>query len=255
MSFRYAEPMPVNDASECFFYHSVDLPFSGPIKGHWDLRGVEADYTGRVNFAGKRVLDIGAASGFISFWMERQGAEVVSFDLADGAEWDVVPHYLVRDQLKGIRAAQGATLAKLKRAYWLAHREYGSNAKAAYGNVYAIPKEIGPFDVVFVGMVVGHMQDVFETLYQAAAVCDHTMVVTSIFEKHEGPFARFAPQPADASNLRIKHWWGLNIEVVSQMLGVLGFQVAEVTSCRPAVVSPGFEQTSPECHAIVARRV
>lgn len=55
------------------------------------LRGHEADYLGHVNLAGKRVLEIGPASGHLTFWMEAQGAEVVGFDLGPNDDGPVVP--------------------------------------------------------------------------------------------------------------------------------------------------------------------
>jgi predicted nicotinamide N-methyase len=35
-------------------------------------------YLGNFDFVGKRVLDVGAASGFLTFEMEKRGAEVVA---------------------------------------------------------------------------------------------------------------------------------------------------------------------------------
>jgi predicted nicotinamide N-methyase len=41
---------------------------------------------------GKRVLEIGTASGFLCFTMERMGAEMVAYDLSGGQDWDIVPY-------------------------------------------------------------------------------------------------------------------------------------------------------------------
>ena len=81
----------VTDITQCYFYHTVDLPEIGTVKGNWDLRAGLREYLGNFDFRGKRVLDIGAASGILSFWMEKQGAEVVSFDLDKHGDWDLVP--------------------------------------------------------------------------------------------------------------------------------------------------------------------
>jgi hypothetical protein len=40
--------------------------------------------------AGKRVLEIGPASGYLTFYMESQGAEVVSVELPPVHVWNVV---------------------------------------------------------------------------------------------------------------------------------------------------------------------
>ncbi|HEV2177439.1 MAG TPA: hypothetical protein VGW33_09595 [Terriglobia bacterium] len=42
----YAQPRLVTDVSECYFYHTMDIPGYGCVKGEWDLRGREKDYLG-----------------------------------------------------------------------------------------------------------------------------------------------------------------------------------------------------------------
>jgi len=253
MSLAYAEPVEATRPEECFFYHSMELPSFGEIKGNWDLREVAHAYLGNLDFSAKRVLDVGTASGFLTFEMEKRGAEVVSFDLDDGANWDIVPHYAIRGELPKIRAAQGATLVRMKKAYWLSHKDLGSSARAYYGNIYEIPKALGGFDVVYYGMVVGHLRDVFQALYSGARLCTETMVVTSIFTDTENPVVRFRPSPTDFSNFAIKSWWGLNIGTMRSMLGVLGFEIVDIVKSRPLCLNPAFKGRH-DCTAIVARR-
>ena len=74
-SSPYAEPRTVTSLDDCYFYHTVEIPGHSVVTGEWDLRpGLDA-YLGHFDFAGKRVLDVGAASGILSFHVERQGAE------------------------------------------------------------------------------------------------------------------------------------------------------------------------------------
>src|ERR1041384_3022401 len=81
----------VTDISDCYFYHVMNLPGYGEVGGEWDLRGGEEFYLGRVSFEGKRVLELGTASGHLCRYMERQGAEVIGFDLSIDRFWDFVP--------------------------------------------------------------------------------------------------------------------------------------------------------------------
>ncbi|MGH9967680.1 MAG: class I SAM-dependent methyltransferase, partial [Pyrinomonadaceae bacterium] len=74
----FAEPRLVTSTDDCLFYHTLDVPGYGTIPGFWDIRGNESEYLGGVDFTGTRVLEIGPASGQLSFFMERAGAEVVS---------------------------------------------------------------------------------------------------------------------------------------------------------------------------------
>jgi hypothetical protein len=57
---------------------------------HWDLRGGVDHYLGKVAFAGERVLEIGPASGFLTFEMEKRGAAVVSVEVTAEHGWDFV---------------------------------------------------------------------------------------------------------------------------------------------------------------------
>src|SRR5438445_4191084 len=75
----YASPRIVTDLSDCYFYHTMDVPGYGQIVGEWDLReGIRA-YLGDVDFRGRRVLEMGTANGFVCFHMEREGADVVAY--------------------------------------------------------------------------------------------------------------------------------------------------------------------------------
>src|SRR6201998_1346257 len=87
----YATPRTITNIDECFFYHTMDIPGYGHVEGQWDLREGIREYLGAVDLKGKRVLEIGTASGFVCFYMESQGAEVVAYDLSEEHIWDLVP--------------------------------------------------------------------------------------------------------------------------------------------------------------------
>jgi 2-polyprenyl-3-methyl-5-hydroxy-6-metoxy-1,4-benzoquinol methylase len=71
----------------------MDLPSLGTVNhfGSWDLRGRFDEYTGFVPIAGKTLVDVGSASGFLSFEAEKRGAVVTSFDVASGDIVNVDP--------------------------------------------------------------------------------------------------------------------------------------------------------------------
>ena len=80
-------------AEDCYFYHTCEIPGFGLVTGEWDLRGHESEYLGGVSFNGKSVLEVGPASGYISFWMEDNGANVTAYDLDINRKWDFVPFH------------------------------------------------------------------------------------------------------------------------------------------------------------------
>lgn len=253
----FAEPRHVQSPEECDFYHTVELPEHGVVEGAWDLRGGEDEYLGGVHMRGKRVLELGTASGYMCFHMERAGAEVVAYDLSPEHSYDVVPY---------ARAGYGQDLAgrvrthieRTNNAFWLGHRLLGSNARLAQGTVYDISPELGVFDVVTLGAILLHVRDPFRALDQALARAGDTVVVT---DRTQGPLLRlplrlsshlgrtmlFRPE---ATTCRPEAtWWRLNPHVIASMLAVLGFEDARTTYHRQL-----YEKKKTPLFTVVARR-
>jgi hypothetical protein len=253
VAFAYALPQQPTDLASCYFYHSMDLPGHGHMTGGWDLRACPAEYLGNFDFAGKRSLDVGAASGFLSFEMEKRGAEVVSYDLDAGSDWDIVPHFKLRKELPTMRDDMDARLVMLKNAYWLSHHALGSKAKVYYGDIYDLPKQLGEFDVVFYGMILTHLRDPFQALYSGARLSRDACIVTGIFSKTEKAQSTFRPNADDTSTLGVKGWWHLSIGTIRKMLGILGFEIEGIVEFSAPCIAPGFEGVRP-IQAIVGRR-
>ena len=76
---------------ECRFYHTLEHPTFGRVEGTWDLTGRFDDYVGRISVTGKRVLDIGTASGFLTWESEARGATVTSFDVETAEHLFMLP--------------------------------------------------------------------------------------------------------------------------------------------------------------------
>jgi hypothetical protein len=54
----FADPLKVEDVGDCYFYHTMEIPGYGLLRGDWDLRRGVDDYLGNVEFTGKRVLEL-----------------------------------------------------------------------------------------------------------------------------------------------------------------------------------------------------
>ncbi len=51
---QYCEkPKTVPDINDCIFYHTIELPDFGLIKGQWDLRKGIDSYVGNINVKNK----------------------------------------------------------------------------------------------------------------------------------------------------------------------------------------------------------
>jgi SAM-dependent methyltransferase len=237
----YATPRTVNDLDECFFYHTTELPGVGLIPGLWDLRGRVNEYLGHVALSGQRVLELGSASGFLTFEMERQGAEVVGYDLSEEQEWDSVPYAALEMSKEVDRRKEH--IRKLNNSFWLSHSLMDSKARMIYGSVYSVPPEAGPFDVAVFGSILLHLRDPFLALQQSLRLTRRTAVITDMRSRWSLPIAgrlrRLLPRPIrrpaasfvpdPERNWPTDTWWRLNPEVITTFLGVLGFEQARVT--------------------------
>ena len=252
----YAEPQHVESLSDCSFYHTMDIPGHGTIRADWDLRPGVRDYLGNVDLRGKRVLEFGPASGFLTFHMEQQGAEVVAFDINSSMTelLNVVPYARVERQehYRKIRRL----LTRLNNSFWFAHRVHGSEARVVYGNIYDVPEEIGPVDVATFGCVLLHLRDPFLALAGKLPLVRDTVIITEGFNPEEVPrmdYPRQAPamlfQPEFHRTYPPVTWWHFSPEVLRRFLGVLGFEQTRVNFHRQL-----YRGNRDQLFTLVARR-
>jgi hypothetical protein len=247
---EFAAPRSVQSIEECWFYHVMDLPGLGQVGGQWDLRATADAYFGGYSFSGKRVLDMGAASGFCTFEMERRGASVVSFDMADDGKWDHVPFPLHPATLEHNITQNRLTVERMKNSYWLAHRLLGSRAQACYGNVYDIPQKLGHFDAVMIGQILVHLRDPVAALTSACRMAD-SVILTEGMMNLPLALASFYPKPGDSAfNYS---WWRYSVGLYRRILGILGFEIAQVRSARHRCLVEGAKPW-PRLTTIVAHR-
>ena len=226
----YARAKVVTDLGECFFYHTMHIPGYGIVPGPWDLRRTASNYLGGVDFEGKRVLEVGTASGFLCFFMESLGAEVVAYDLSEAAHWDVVPYagWNYQQELKNSREH----IRRLNNGYWLAYRALQSQARVVYGSVYDVPNDIGLVDVAVVSSVLLHLRDPFLALWNAAKLAVETLVIVDRVPNEDPlllkePYMRFLPEASLVDPTET--WWVLSPELLKKFLAVLGFDDVEIT--------------------------
>jgi len=72
---------------------------------------------GNIEFNGKSVLELGPASGYLTFYMEQKGADVTSIDLSiDDNQWDVVPNCM-RNWDSDVSVHMNSNLRRVQNAY------------------------------------------------------------------------------------------------------------------------------------------
>ena len=222
---------------ECYFYHTTNLPKYGLIEGEWDLRGNEKKYLGSVDFNRKKVLEIGTASGFLCFFMEKNGAEVVAYDLSDNDQWDIVPY--ANTDYKKIMHKRKKRILELNNSFWITHEALKSKAKVVYGSVYNIPDGIGQFDVCTMGSILLHLRDPFLALQKVSSLTKKTIIITDIVSRYRGKILlgaemiptikmmRFIPNASKSKPFET--WWEISPKLVCEFLKILGFKHIEVS--------------------------
>lgn len=249
----YATPKIITRIEDCYFYHTMDLPGYGIVEGECDLRQNVKDYLGGLDFNGKRVLEVGAANGFLSFYMEKQGAEVIAYDLSENESWDLIPYSHSQYDYQGAVRQRKLHISKINNAFWLAHKAYRSRVKMVHGDIYHIPQGLGGVDISIFGSILLHVRDPFLALQNALKLTRQTVVITDLFPQEdrlekilwklwrrpEKPLMYFLPDFNTCEPYET--WWRLTPEVVKKFIGVLGFTRAEL-KCHFQIYRGGHKQ-------------
>jgi SAM-dependent methyltransferase len=248
---QYEKPRDVKSLGDCHFYHTMDLPRFGTVEGEWDLRDRFDDYIGGVDLKGKTVIDVGTASGFLTFEAEKRGATVTSFDIGDAKFQHLIPF---KDKLyftdhERWRAQQNSGIERWKNAYWLAHKSLGSQASVFYGDVYHLPNNVA-FSVAIVGSVLEHLSDQVSALASISRITKSTLIIVTPVLETEDRIARFSPSVSAPDTDYV--WWVYSIGTYREILAMLGFRIVKERKDKFRFV---LANTDSERHTIVAERI
>lgn len=213
----FIEPKKGIKKEDCWFYHKIKLEDGNLIDAKWDLRGCIDAYLSNFDFKGKRVIDVGAASGYLSFEMEKNGADVVSFDMPNGSYWD---HLINR----GYTPPKPERTNGLFNSYEYLHEKLKSNNKIFRANIYdRLPDEIGEFDVAVFGTMLSHVRDpilaLMNILYK---VKDYAILINP-----------FQDNPSFYRNVNGSTWWMIGQKDIEQIMLDIGFKLQQVTNTNP----------------------
>jgi SAM-dependent methyltransferase len=242
------------DLTGCYFYHTMELPVLGLVRGAWHIRDFPR-YIGSVDLRGKRVLDVGTASGFLSFAAERAGAgQVVSFD-ADSVErmyrLPFAQNLFWTDFPAWVKHPAQSWLDGLKKSYRTAHELLGSKAQTCYGDIFHL-RTLLPcnFDVTIAGAILEHINDPVSALANMAMVTRERLIIafTPIIESEEIILRAATTMTDPASDFT---WWTGSRGMYRRVLENMGFEIERIVP-SVAFYEP---QGEPEMRStLVARR-
>lgn len=196
------------------WYHTIDLGHGVVTPGFYDHRPFLGSYGLPRDLRGRRALDIGAASGFFTFELERRGAEVTATELPTWLGHDFGPLY--RPDMDAEQAER-----YLHGSFEFARQALGSNAHRHKTNIYDInPQATGIFDLVFCGSVLLHLTDPIRALWRIQSVTREAAILVTAIHPIPGPepVALFIGQRAGDG------WWLPNRAAFEAMVECAGFK-------------------------------
>lgn len=172
------------------FYHHFDFDNGAIINGDWDISPDIADYGFPKSLEGYRVLDIGPASGWFSFYFEHLGADVTVVETRGYQDFDVYGTWTYNDPARvktkpdmTLSNGEGIFLGPVSDSFWAAHRVIGSSVRFVNGRAYEVSPELfgsQEFDLVFMGALLQHLRDPIGALRAARSVCRGTLMASCI---------------------------------------------------------------------------
>lgn len=199
--------------NELPWYHTIDLGDGLVTPGIYDHRSYLHYYGFPTDLTDKRVLDVGAASGFFSFELERRGARVTALDLPRWMDHDFGPLYQFDNSLEEAEHYLHDPLEFAKSIL-------DSSVEKHLLNLYDLsPKKVGTFDLVFCGSVLLHLTDPIKALWQIQSVTKGAAIIATalIDDHHQEPVARFVGHHDGMS------WWFPNRACLERMVQAAGF--------------------------------
>jgi tRNA (mo5U34)-methyltransferase len=179
------------------WYHSIELPDGHVIQG---MIGVEAlkqrlaAFPIPADLTGKRVLDVGAWTGWCSFEMERRGAQVMAVDCVEFEEF--------RE----------------------AHRMIGSQVDYRILDVEELtPESVGLFDYVLFFGVLYHLRNPLLGLERICAITKDTAYVESFVTDDGSAPCAMEFYETDELGGQIDNWFGPSVQCAMALCRAAGF--------------------------------
>jgi tRNA (mo5U34)-methyltransferase len=196
------------------WYHTIDLGNGLRTPGYFDHRPILHAFGLPKDLRGRTALDIGAASGFFTFELEKRGAQVTSTELPNWINHDFGPLHKQNGTLEEAQLF-------LHDPFLFAHKQLGSKAKRQLINIYDIsPETVGVFDLVFCGSLLLHLTDPVKALWRIQSVTRELAIIETVIHPldTDEPLALFnGKHHGDV-------WWLPNRKAFEMMVKSAGFQ-------------------------------
>jgi len=176
---------------ECEWYHAMEIP-GIPDSGvtpsvSFDCREDIGNILGNLDYNGKKVLNLGSITGYLSFEAERRGGDVTSIDLSvdptqmskqQATERDWVPR-ANEDWKKDLKGFMNREVLR-RNAFWYAHKALNSKSRMLISHANNLPKELDAHDIGIIFSVLLHIRDPFLALQRMCSHVNEKIVITEL---------------------------------------------------------------------------
>lgn len=254
--FTPVTPWPKPDREDCSFYTCMDFPDGETVEAvNWDHRGLFAEYVGNYPVAGKSVLDVGTASGFLAFSAEQAGARsVTAIDGRDAREFNRIPFLgtgYTDDRAAWVRDTN-VYLQRLKASFWYGWHKYQSKVDVVYTPVADLWAWERRFDVVIAGAIVEHISDPVPFISNLCGLANEAVIIafTPVLPTQDMVMQAMNGWDNPAFNYS---WFALSVGMYQRLFTNLGF------SCELAPAKALCNEYDPpmmvERPTVIARRM
>ncbi|MBV8490713.1 MAG: methyltransferase domain-containing protein [Candidatus Eremiobacteraeota bacterium] len=251
MLLERCQPWPMPEKSKCDFYHCMDFPDGESVTGEWDIRGRFDQYIGHYPLAGKTVLDVGTASGFLAFSAEAAGANVTATDVQFGKDMSLLP-YRANSYFNDRQAWNeefDGWKPIMKNGFWYAWHKFNSRVDVAYNSLMDLAYTDDRFDVVIAGAILEHLSDPVSVIGVMARVAKEAVIIgfTPVVDTDQPAMVALTTLTDPKQYFT---WWALSRGLYKRVFDNVGFDIQIVPSSAYRV-SLKQEETRA---TIIARR-
>lgn len=246
--------MPARE--NCAFYTCMEVvPGETVEEVNWDIRDRFEDYIGGYPLAGKTVLDVGTASGFLAFSAEEAGAShVTAVDARHAREFNRIPFKGTKytDDREGWIADTEVYLNQLKNSFWYTWHKRRSKIEVVYTPAATLWGWERQFDVVIAGAIVEHVSDPIPFVANLASLAREALIIAFTPVLPDETLEAHAMNGWDNPAFNYS-WWAVSIGTYKRILTNLGF------SCELAAAKALCNEYDPpllvERPTIIAKRL